>query len=82
MKNNTFTRQGSIGRSGLSNLGDIVKRGSGGPAFRETFATARLGSVSRTDAGRSIALADVLKAMLRSSGAVGFELNIALHVCL
>lgn len=46
MKYNTFMRHGSIGRGEVPNCGVMLKRGSGGSAFRETFPAARLELVS------------------------------------
>ena len=80
MKYSTFIRQESIARGGVPNLGDMLKRGSGTSAFRETFPAARPGSVRWIEAGSGMMLADVLKAMLRKSGDIGF--SIAFHQCL
>lgn len=77
MKYKTFMRQGSIGRSGTSNLGDILKRGSGTSAFKETFPLARPGSVRRIEPGGDMTPAEVIKAMLRKSGDIGA--SIAFH---
>ena len=84
MKYSTLMRQGSIGRRAVLNRGDMLKRGSGVSAFtlRESFATARPGSVRWIEAGSDITLAHVLKAMLRKSDATGFGFSIVLLECL
>ena len=72
-------RQESIERGGVPNMAAMLKRGSGGSAFRETFPEARTGSVKWRKAGSGMTLADVLKAMQRKKN-IGF--SITFHRCL